>query len=181
MAAMVVGETGQTRFCEACGCDAGAGEFIRSRRAMLRTLPTPNDCSPVSARVGGKLRVERRKIDFTSSSASVCGRRDRPLRKNIIGHGMSVFRERFSRGSVFRRLPRPFPLLHQPARQHGGGIFLHPEVEKRTNLLAEISGMAKTREFVALQRVSRSREKELPRRLGLVMIHMASREVLCAN
>ena len=176
MAAMVVEESGQTRLCEACDGDAGAGEFIRSGRGMPRTLPGPNGCSSASARAGGTLRIERRKIDFTSSSASVCGRRDRPLRKKIIGHGMSVFPWRFSGGSVFRRLLRPLPLLHQPARQHGGGVFLHPEIEKRANLLAEICGMAQTREFITLQRVTRSGEKELPRRLGLVVVHGASRK-----
>src|SRR5216684_2396674 len=148
MAAMVVEESGQTRFCEACDRDAGAGEFIRSGRGMPRTLPGPNDCRSASARAGGKPWIEYRKIDFTSRKTSVCGRRDRPIRKNIIGHGMSIF------GKSFRS-----PLLHQPARQHGGGVFLHPEIEKRANLLAEICGMAQTREFITLQRVARSGEK----------------------
>src|SRR5260370_32017988 len=169
MAAMVVVETGQTRFREACDRDAGAGEFIRSGRGMPRTLLGPNDCRSASARAGGKPWIEHRKIDFTSRKASVCGRRDRPIRKNIIGHGMSVLPWRFSGGTVFRRLLRPFP-FHQPARQHGGGIFLHPQIEKRSNLLAKIGGMAEAREFITLQRVTRSREKELPRRLGLVMV-----------
>ncbi len=181
MAAMVVEESGQTRFCEACDRDAGAGEFIRSGREMPRTLPGPNGCSSASARAGGTLRIERRKIDFTSSSASVCGRRDRPLRKKIIGHGMSVFSWTFSGGSVFRRLLRPSPLLHQPARQHGGGVFFHPQVEKRPNLLTEVSSMAETREFITLQRVARSGEKKLPRGLGFVVVHGASRRVLCAS
>src|SRR5260370_31540093 len=150
MAAMVVEESGQTRFCEACDRDAGAGEFIRSGRGMPRTLPGPNGCSSASARAGGKLRIERRKIDFTSSSASVCGRRDRPIRKNIIGHGMSVFPWRFSGGSVFRRLLRPFP-FHQPARQHGGGIFLHPQIEKRSNLLTKIGGIGEARTLITLR------------------------------
>src|SRR6266851_374684 len=176
MAGMVVEETGQTRFCEACDRDAGAGEFIRSGREMPRTLPGPNGCSSASARAGGKPWIERRKIDFTSSSASVCGRRDRPIRKNIIGHGMSVFRESFSSGRVFLGLLRSFPLLHQPARQHGGGVFFHPQVEKGANLFAEVSSMAETREFIALQRVTRSGEKKLPRGLGFVVVHGASRK-----
>src|SRR5258707_2594541 len=137
MAAMVVVETGQTRFREACDWDAGAGEFIRSGRGMPRTLPGPNGCSSASARAGGTLRIERRKIDFTSSSASGCGRRDRPLRKKIIGHGMYVFRESFSSGRVFLGPLRTSPLLHQPASQHGRGDFLHPAIEQRANLLAD--------------------------------------------
>ena len=44
--------------------------------------------------------------------------------------------------------------------------FSHPKIEKRANLLAEIGSMAETREFITLQRVARSGEKKLPRRLG---------------
>jgi len=142
---------------------------------MLDTPPGQNDHSSVSASASGKLRIEHRKIAFTSSRASVCGRGDRPIRKKVIGHGVSIFPERFSRGSILLRLLRTFPLFHQPASQHSGGVFLHPQVEKRSDLLAEIGGMAETREFVALQRVTRSGEKELPRGLGLVVVHGASR------
>ena len=175
MAAIAVEGTGQTRFCEACRWDAGAGEFIRSCRTVLVTPPERNHRSSVSARAGGVLRIERRKTVFTSSRASVSERRDRPLRKKIIGHGMSIFPCGLSGGSSFRRLLRAFPLLHQPARQHGGGVFLNPEVKKRADLFAEISGMAETREFITLQRVTRSGEKKLPRRLGFVVVHGASR------
>jgi len=173
-AAMDVEETGQTRFCEAFSGNVGEREWKPARHTMLGTLPEPNGRHLVSARAGGKLRIERRKIGFTSSRASVCGRRDGPIRKKIIGHGMSIFRERFSSESIFRRLLRTLPLFHQPARQHGGGVFLHPKVEKRADLLAEIGGMAETREFKTLQRVARSGEKELPRGLGLVVVHVAS-------
>jgi hypothetical protein len=175
MAAMALEETGQTRFCEACRWDAGAGEFIRLGRRMPGALPEPNDRSSVSARAGGVLRIERRKIVFTSSLASVCGGRDRPLRKKIIGHEMSIFPCGLTGGNVFRRLLRAFPLFHQPASEHSGGVFLHPQIEKRANLFAEISGMAETREFITLQRVTRSGEKKLPRGLGFVVVHGASR------
>jgi len=174
---MDVEETGQRRFCEACKGDAGAGEFIGSGHALLGTVPEPNDSCSVSERAVGEFPIKRRKIVFTSSRASVCGRRDRPIRKKIIGHGMSIFRERFSSERIFRRLLRTFPLFHQPARQHGGGIFLDPKIEKRADLLAEIGGMTETREFITLQRVARSGEKKLPRRLGFAVIHGASRRV----
>lgn len=170
-AAMLVAGRQQARLCEAFNKNAGAREWKPLEHMTLGTPPGPSDRGFVSARASGKLRIERRKIAFTSSGAAVCGRRDRPIRKKVIGHGMSVFRERFAGGSVFLRLLRAFPLFHQPARQHGRGIFLHPEVEKRANFLAEIGGMAETREFIALQRVSRSREKKLPRGLGSVVVH----------
>ena len=168
-------QRGRARSGEAFRGNAGAGELRAQGHTMLDIPPGLNGRRPVSARAGGKLEIERRKIVFTSSRASVCGRRDGPIRKKIIGHGMSVFRGRSSRGSVFRRLPQPFPLLHQPASQHGRGVFLHPQIEKRPNLLAEIGGVAETREFITLQRVTRSGEKKLPRRLGFVVVHGASR------
>jgi hypothetical protein len=93
---------------------------------------------------------------------------------------MPVFPRGLTSKSVFRRLLRTYPLLHQPASQHGGRIFLDPKIEKRADLLAEIGGMAKAREFIALQRVSRSREKELPRGLGLVVVHVRLLE-LCVK
>ncbi len=55
-------------------------------------------------------------------------------------------------GSVLLSLRGPFPLLHQPAREDSCRIFLHPKVKKRTNFLAEVGGMAESREFVALER-----------------------------
>ncbi len=180
-AAMDVEESGQTRFCEAFSGNVGEREWKPARHTILGTLPEPNGRHLVSARAGSKLEIERRKIVFTSSRASVCGRGDRPIRKKIIGHGMSILPCRFTRRSVFLNLLRTLPLFHQPARQHGGGVFLHPKVEKRADLLAEIGGMAETREFITLQRVARSGEKKLPRRLGFVVIHGASRRVRFVN
>jgi hypothetical protein len=165
-AAMDVEESGQTRFCEAFSGNVGEREWKPARHTMLGTLPEPNGRHLVSARAGGKLEIERRKIVFTSSGASVCGRRDGPIRKKIIGHGMSIFRERFSSESIFRRLLRTLPLFHQPARQHGGGIFLDPKVEKRADLLAEIGGMAETREFIISAASCAKRREETPTEVG---------------
>src|SRR5260370_1006267 len=148
-----------------------AGELNLWQRPALGTFPGTSDIGCVSGGFGAVLRIERRKMAFTSSVASVCGRRDRPIRKKIIGHGMSVFRKSFTCGSVFLRNLRAFLLFHQPARQHGRGIFLDPKVEQRAYLLAEIGGMAETREFVALQRVSRRGKKKLPRRVSFVVVH----------
>jgi hypothetical protein len=156
---------------EAFEGNAGGSWRKLLERTRLATPPGLIDHGFVSGKVAGKQLMERRKMAFTSSGAPVCGRRDCPIRKKIIGHGMSVFRKRFRGRDVLVRLLRTFPLLHQPARQHGRGIFLHPKIEKRANLLAEIGGVAETREFVALQRVARSREQKLPRRLGLVVVH----------
>jgi hypothetical protein len=169
-AAMLVEGGRQARLCEAFNWNAGAREWKPLGRITLGAPPGPSDRVFVSAGAGCKVEMERRKMAFTLSGASVCGRRGRAIRKTIIGHGVSASRKRFSRGNVLLPLLRAFPLLHQPAGQHGCGILLHPKVEKRANLLAEIGSMAETREFIALQRISRSREKKFPRRLGLVVV-----------
>jgi len=132
--------------------NAGATERKPLRHTTADTTPRPNDRGLVSARTSGELRIERRKIAFPSSRVSICLRRDLPI---------TVFRDSFSGNGGFVNLLRAFPLLHQPARQHGRGILLHPQVKQRADLLAEIGGMAEPREFIALQRVSRSREKKL--------------------
>jgi hypothetical protein len=161
----------RARYGEAFEGNAGGSGRKLLERTTLATPPGLIDHGFVRGKVAGKLPMERGKMAFTSSGAPICGRRDCPIRKKIIGHGMSVFRKRFRGRDVLLRLLRTFPLLHQPARQHGHGIFLHPKIEQRANFLAEIGGMAETREFVTLQRVARGREKKLPRRLSFAMVH----------
>lgn len=131
---------------------------------------------------GGEASVKDSKISCTSCGTSDFNRWRRSIRKNIIGHGLrrrtwhGTLR-RSGRGvavrgkqpfarSVFGKAGRPFALFDQPAREHGAGVLFHPLIEQSANLLAEIGGMTETREFVALERVARSREKKLPRRLG---------------
>ncbi len=101
----------QARLCEALERNAGANEWKPLGRMTLGTPPGPSDRSFADARAGCKLRMERRKMAFTSSRASVCGRRDRSIRKKIIGHATSTSGERF-RGDVLLPLLRAFPLLH---------------------------------------------------------------------
>ena len=161
----------KARLSETFSGNVGAGEFIRLGRAMPGTSPGPGGQGFGGANAANKIRIEGRKIDFTSRGASVCRRGDRAITKKIIGRAMSIFRESFNGRSVFRQVLGTFALLHQPAGQHGGGIFLTPKIEKSADLLAEIGGMAEPREFIALQRISRSGEQELPRRLGFVVVH----------
>jgi hypothetical protein len=62
-------------------------------------------------------------------------------------------------------------LFHQPAREHRAGIFIVSLIEQRSNFLAKVSGMTEAREFVGLERCSRSGQQEFPRRLSLVTGH----------
>ena len=102
------------------------------------------------------------------------------IRQKIIGHRMAVCGRRFGGGLVrrglgFRGEDRALALLDKPARDHGVGVFVEPLVEQGRDLLAEIGRVAEAREFVALQGVAGSGEKELPGRLGAIGVHGALR------
>ena len=161
----------RARGCVVLGASTGArdrkprGCVDRSTRLGRRVSET------LSGKNGGELWIAPREIAFTSRGAAVCRRRDRPIRKKIIGHAMPVLRRQSGGVRGFLWVRRTFPLLHQPAREHGRGILLDPLVEKGADLLAKIGGMTETREFIALQRIARSREKELPRRLHVGTDH----------
>ena len=162
---------------EAWSCGAFDGNAWASTWTTQGLMPpgTPLgliDSGFASARARGKLRVGHRKMNFTSSRVPACGWRGHPIGEKVIGHGGCVFRRDSTGDSLFPHLLRPFPLLHQPARKHGRGVFLHPLIEKCADLFAEICGMAESREFIALQRIARGREQELPRGLGPVVGHV---------
>ena len=162
------------------------------RSAVTCRLPVRNVTTPdtrlrrTAKRVwGGESDAEMPnnslEIGFTSYRARTYWRRCGPIRKNIIGHwmasGIAAAREQFFGGTLFGIARGPFALLDEPAREHGAGIFFEPLIQQRANLLAEIGGMAEARKFVALERIARSREKKLPRRLGLLAEHGASWEL----
>jgi len=125
-AAMLVEGRRGAGYGEAFEGNAGADEREPLERATLATLPGAIGHGFVSEKAAGKLLIRRRKMAFTSSRTPVCGRRDGPFRKKIIGHGVSVFQKSFRGRNVLLRLLRTFLLFHQPARQHGRGIFFDP-------------------------------------------------------
>lgn len=101
------------------------------------------------------------------------------IRQKIIGHRMAVggggggglFRLRASLGFGGRRADALQALLDQPARNHGVGVLVEPLVEEGRDLLSEISRMAEAGEFVGVQGVAGSGEKEIPRRLSMLGGH----------
>jgi hypothetical protein len=113
-----------------------------------------------------ELSSDSLEINLTSRGAGASGRRGGSVRKNIIGRemapGIFLLRKNLFRGGLFRSGRWPLPLVHQQSREHGASGFVDPLIEQGANLLAEIGGMTKTGEFVALQRIARSREKKLP-------------------
>src|SRR5260370_38920488 len=106
-AAIVVEGRRLARSGKAFSGNGEAGELNLWQRPALGTFPGTSDIGCVSGGFGAVLRIERRKMAFTSSVASGCGRRDRASRKKISGHRMSAFRKSFTRGMcLLAHLPR---------------------------------------------------------------------------
>jgi hypothetical protein len=40
-------------------------------------------------------------------------------------------------------------VLHDPSREHRGGNFLHPLIEHRVHLLAQVGGVPQTRKLIS--------------------------------
>ena len=152
-------------------------------REPLRTPPRRITRCVRSGGSGEKAPVKDAKISNTSYGTSICGRRSGSIRKNIIGHGsgygVSVRGQKFFTRSAFGGAGRPFALLDQPASEHGASVLFDPLVEQGANLLAEVGGVAQTREFVALERIAGSREKELPRGLCCGTGHVGLLKTRC--
>src|SRR5271169_4336847 len=148
-----------------------AGAFARAQRSTPSASGAKQSISGMfSSKAANKLQNTYK----TSGRATIYGLRGGSIRKKIIGHGMRAFVVQFARGKHVRRPGGAFSLFEKPARQHGGGVFLHPLINQRANFLAEIGGVRETRQFKTLQGIPRSREQELPRRLSRASGHCAS-------
>jgi len=157
-----------TRDCGAMGGSSIAGMFLPSRGVRPNTPAHPLAGSARIANFSGGQPFRSQKIAFTSRRTAVGMRWNGPIRKNIIGHGvsgMSALGQDFRGGRDLLQVQGALALLDQPAGEHSRGVFLHPLIQEGRNFLAEISGMTETRELIALQRSARSREKKLPRGL----------------
>jgi hypothetical protein len=119
----------------------------------------------------GDMCIALRKMAITSCWTAVGRGRSRPIRKNIIGHPVSILRKQIHQRRGLVGVRSALALVHQQAREHGLGVFLDPLLKERGNLLAEIGGVAETREFEALKRVARGGKQELPRELGFMNGH----------
>ena len=97
--------------------------------------------------------------DAVERSLKVIGRTT-PLVFRGCGRGSSLFAE-----------DGAFALIHQPARQHGRGIFLEVLIQECSQFLAQIRRMSEAGKFIALQSIAGSGEKEFPGRLGVVGVH----------
>jgi hypothetical protein len=172
--------TRQGRPLRAQGCDA-----LRScaRESTLHVVPRASRDTPVKDRANRNVSVETSpgnpiepaKTSTLSRRAASYRRRDRWIRENIIGHGMPAARRiaglRFARRRRVLNSQRVLALLHEPSREHGGGVFFQPGIEQLANFFSEVGSVTEPRKFVALERIFRSRQKELPWRLRLLDGH----------
>ena len=167
------------------GCEAAAWPPGKRRTGLIERVAGSTPFRPCGARcsldnIGKIKRLSPRRSGERSIAAArnVCA--SESIRQKIIGHRMAVGGRRFRgglirRGLGFRGENRALALLDQPAGHHRVGVFVEPLIEQGRDLLAEIGRVAEAREFVALQRVAGSGEKELPGRLGAIGVHGALR------
>lgn len=146
-----------------------AGGTQRARLVPGRTVEvqgTPQGM-PSMSDAGAKRPTENRKRTRSAGESSGTSaqrvRRNETIRQKIIGRGMAVGGSGFRAGSIRGGAERgTFALLHEAAGQIGRGVFLEPLVEQGGDLLAEIGRVGEAREFVGLQGVAGSGEKEFP-------------------
>jgi hypothetical protein len=168
---MSAGARGETRGCETLEGNVGTSEGFARRVGPPGTLPSSEGKGTVSVAGSGDVCLALRKMAITSCWTAVGRGRSRPIRKNIIGHSICFLGKQIRESCGFVGVRSALALVHQQAREHGFGIFLDPLLEERGDLLTEIGGMAKAREFEALKRVARSGKQELPGQLGFVNGH----------
>ena len=172
------------------GCEAGArplgkGDVVRIERAVGSTPFRPCGTRGSLDTFRKTSRFSPRKASERSVSAARNVWANESIRQKIIGHRKAVGGYQPGRGLIRRSLDVggahiTFAQLEEHASDHGVGIFVDPLVEEGIDFLAEIRGVTEAGEFVALERVARSSEKELPGWLGAISGHkcLRGREVI---
>ena len=154
------------------------GRAARAGSAFARApLDTPSGRVGVRSVVAifGAGAIQKLPIAFKNSGlVGVFGLRDHSIRKKIIGHRMRDGIAGFASGKQVCLTRRAFAFLQKETRKSCVRVVVHPLIKQGRNLLADIGGMGKTRQFKALQRILGSREKELPRGLGRTSGHVTS-------
>ncbi len=165
-----------SREAQTCGSEAARDEQRASLTAWLDhpDVDTPPLMLPVTPAAAnsrpGKHETLRRAYE-TSGSLTGSARRNDTIPQKVIGRtAPPVFGVRGCGNSLFTE-HGAFALIHQPARQHGRGIFLEVLIQESSQFLAQIGRMSEAGKFVALQRVAGSGEQEFPGRLGVVGVH----------
>ena len=149
----------ETRRCDALKSRAWESALLRGRR-LLPGTPVEHWASRNRRGITNiEKRIEPPKSDPLSQRAAINTRRDRLIHEKIMGHSTRVVRPMNGlRFADSRGVPNARPalaLLREPSREHGGGVLVEPGVQQLANLFAEIGGVGKARQLVALQRGKR--------------------------
>jgi hypothetical protein len=148
--------------------DWPAGECRVGNRIRVDTPPR----EPGGRGIHAESSRQRPKEKQSERAGSVASTRDvrwnAAFRQNVMGRSCGAVAGSVDVGGVVSGKDGAFRVVYEQASQHGRGVFGEPLVEQGENLLAEIGGVAETREFVTLQGVARSAEKEFPGWLGVL-------------
>ena len=167
---------GLARTSANAACDAGVWAVPRSTR--MRACAESGSCEKSVRRTTLQL-LQGLKSSPTAARALLRGS---TIRKQIIGRGLAIPRLGFVTGDpIFRarRVTRSGHALRPIEEQSSNGccgVLFKPGVQQLLDLLADIRGVTQPRQLKALQRIARSREKKLPRRLGLVVQRILQRD-----
>jgi hypothetical protein len=126
---------------------------------------------PAAAKNKPKTHETSRRADETSGSHTGCARRNDSVPQKVIGRTTPLVFRGCGRGSGLFGEDGALALIHQPARQHGRGIFLEVLIQERSQFLAQIRRMSEAGKFIALQGIAGSGEQEFPGRLGVIGVH----------
>jgi len=164
------------REAQTCCSEAAPDEKRASLTAWwnrddVDTPPLMPPVIPAAAKNKPKRHETVRRADETSGSSTGSARRNDTIPKKVIGRTTPLVFGRCGRGSSHFAEDGAFALIHQPARQHGCGVFLEVLIQERPQFLAQIRRMSEAGKFVALQGIAGSGEKEFPGRLGVVGVH----------
>ena len=178
---MRLGCGGEMRFREALALERAARAGSAFGRAPLNAHVGRVVARPVLA-IFLAGAIKKLPITYKNSGLTgIFGLRDGSIRKKVIGHGMRGGAPRFAIEAQIRFARGAFTLLQKQPREGCVGVVVHPLIKQSRDLLANIGGVRKTRQFKALQRILGSRKKELPRGLGRTSGHMNLRNGDAAN
>jgi len=130
----------------------------------------------VESNVGAKKRTAGKAVMRDADADSGMSARtigwNEPIHQKVIGRTTSVGGSSFVGERLLgRRGHGELALLHEPASEIRGGIFLEPLVEQGSDFLAQIRGVTETGQFIGLKRITGSREQEFPGGLGAGLRH----------
>jgi hypothetical protein len=166
--------------CDAAARPLAKGNAGRMARVVGSTPFRPSGARGASDQIMKSDQFSPRRTSERSFATARNVWANESIRQKIIGHRMAVGRHGFGNGLFPRGLDVggahiAIAQLEEHASNHSVGIFVEQLVDKGIDFLAEIGGVAETRELVTVQGVAGSGKEEFPRRLSAANVHGALR------